>query len=479
MQLLLVSGLILLFCAVSSKILYKYGIPTLIVFLAIGMFMGSDGPGGIYFNDSELASKISNFGLIFIMFSGGFGTSWKAAKPIAAISSVLATAGVLLTALFIGLFAHFVLGFTMLEGMLLGSIVSSTDAASVFSILRSKKLNLKHGLAPILEMESGSNDPMSYMLTTIFLGLLTGNTQNVAVLLITQIIIGILFGALIGKAAVWLVNHINLDIDGLYSILVIGVVIISFTGADLLYGNGFLAVYITGIIMGNSRLVHKISLVRYFDGLSWLMQILLFFTLGLLVFPSRLPGIAASGFAVALFIIFIARPLAIFSILTFFKRPVKEQMLVAWVGFRGAASIVFATYPLTAGLAIADNIFNIVFFVALVSVLVQGTLFVPIAKKLKLIEEEGTVLTTFTDYSGELRTEMLEVNISDKSPMANKAIMDLDIPMSILIVMIKRGGKLITPRGATIIKAGDTLMIASDNKEELEELYRKSKLNNI
>jgi potassium/hydrogen antiporter len=475
MQLLLISGIILLFCAVSSKVLYRFGIPTLVVFLAIGMFMGSDGPGGIYFDNAELASKICNFGLIFIMFSGGFGTSWKTAKPVAFASGVLATAGVALTALFIGIFAHFALGFTLLEGMLLGSIVSSTDAASVFSILRSKNLNLKSGLAPMLEMESGSNDPMSYMLTTIFLGLIIGGTQNVAMLLITQISIGLLFGALVGKAAVWLVNHINLDIDGLYSIIVIGVALISFAGADSLSGNGFLAVYITGIIMGNSKLVHKISLVRYFDGLSWLMQILLFFTLGLLAFPSNLPSVALPGLAVAIFIIFVARPLAIFSVLTLFKRPVKDQLLVSWVGFRGAASIVFATYPLTAGLPIANDIFNIVFFIALVSVLVQGTFFVPIARKLNLIEPEGTVLTTFTDYSGELRTEMLEINVSSESPIANRAIMDLNLPMSILIVMIKRGGRLITPRGATVIKAGDTIMLASDNKEELLELSEKAK----
>lgn len=475
MQLILISGIILLFCAISSKVLYRYGIPTLIVFLAIGMFMGSDGPGGIYFDNAELATKICNFGLLFIMFGGGFGTSWKTAKPVAVEAGILATIGVALTALFIGVFAHFALGFTLLEGMLLGSIVSSTDAASVFSILRSKKLNLKNGLAPMLEMESGSNDPMSYMLTTIFLGLIMGGTQNVALLLVTQITIGILFGALVGKAAVWLINHIDLDIDGLYSIIVIGVAIISFSGADMIKGNGFLAVYITGIIMGNSKLVHKISLVRYFDGLSWLMQILLFFTLGLLAFPSKLPSIALPGLAVAIFIILVARPLAIFSVLTLFKRPVKEQLLVSWVGFRGAASIVFATYPLTAGLGIAEDVFNIVFFVALVSVLVQGTLFVPIAKKLNLVEGEGTVLTTFTDYSGEMHTELLEVNIPYGSPMDSKAIMDLEIPMNILIVMIKRNGRLITPRGATILKSGDTLMLACDNKEELLDIYKSTR----
>lgn len=470
MVFLFVAGIILLVCAISSKVLYKYGVPTLIIFLAIGMLMGSDGIGGIYFDDSQLAQDLCNFGLIFIMFSGGFGTSWKAAKPVAFASGVLATLGVVLTALLIGVFAHFALGFTFLEGMLLGSIVSSTDAASVFSILRSKKLNLKNNLAPMLEMESGSNDPIAYMLTTIFLGLIIGEGQNIFLLLFLQITIGVLIGALIGKLGVWLINRINLDIDGLYSIIVIGIAILSYAGTTLLSGNGFLAVYITGLILGNSRLVHKISLVRYFDGLSWLMQILLFFTLGLLVFPSRLPGIALSGLAMAAFITFIARPVAIFAILTIFKRPVKDQLLVSWVGFRGAASIVFATYPLTAGLPVADAIFNIVFFVALVSVLVQGTLFIPIAKKLNLVGEEETVLKTFTDYSGEIHTELLELKLSKESPMADRAIMDLDIPIEILIVMIKRDGKMITPRGATVLKGGDTLMLACDNKKQLIEM---------
>ncbi|MBU5675192.1 potassium/proton antiporter [Alkaliphilus sp. MSJ-5] len=475
MNILLISGIILLTCAISSKVLYRYGIPTLAMFLAMGMIMGSEGIGGVYFDNAQLATSISNLGLVFIMFSGGFGTNWKTAKPVAFSSAVLATFGVALTALLIGIFSYFVLGLTFLEGMLLGSIISSTDAASVFSILRSKKLDLKNGLAPMLEMESGSNDPMAYMLTTIFLGLILGKGENVFLLLATQIALGLIVGAIVGKLAVWLINNIKLDIDGLYSIIVIGVALLSFALAELFAGNGFLAVYITGIIMGNSRLVHKVSLVRYFDGLSWLMQILLFFTLGLLVFPSRLLNVILPGIATAVFIIFVARPIAVFLILSLFKRPIKDQLLVSWVGFRGAAAIVFATYPLTAGLAVADYIFNIVFFVAVVSVLVQGTLFIPIAKKLNLIGSEETVLKTFTDYSGEIHAELLEVKIPEDSKIANKTIMDLDIPMDILIVMVRRNGKIITPRGATEIKAGDIMMLAGGNKEQLMSMDEKIK----
>lgn len=464
MNVLLIAAIILLVCAISSKVLYKYGIPTLIVFLAIGMFMGSDGPGGIYFKDPLLAQNLCNIGLMFIIFSGGFGTSWQTAKPVAFAAGVLSTLGVVLTAIAIGVFSHFVLGFSLPYGMLLGSIVSSTDAAAVFSILRSKKLNLRNGLAPMLEMESGSNDPMAYMLTTIFLGLITGESHNIWMLLATQIIIGVLTGIIIGKLAVLIINHINLDIDGLYSIVAIALVLLSFSISDIFSGNGFLSVYIAGLIMGNSRLVHKVSLVRYFDGISWLMQILLFFILGLLVFPSKLKGVILPGIVVAAFIIFLARPLAIFLILSLFKRTTKEKVLISWVGFRGAASVVFATYPLTQGLMMADEIFNIVFFIGLLSVLIQGTLFIPMAKKLGLVEDEENVLRTFTDYSGDIYAELLEIKISENSAFAGKSIINLDVPRDVLFVMIRRNGRMITPKGSTVIETGDIVMMAGDPK---------------
>lgn len=464
MNILLITGLILLFCVASSKILYKYGIPVLVIFLGMGMLMGSDGIGGIYFNSPSVAEQLSNIGLLFIMFSGGFETSWKTAKPVAAASIVLASLGVAMTAFLIGIFAYFVLGFSFLEGMLLGSIISSTDAASVFSILRSKNLNLKNGLAPMLEMESGSNDPMAYMLTTIFISLIVGKEQNIILLLTSQIVIGLLIGLLVGKIGVWIINNIKLDIDGLYYIVVISLALISLSGSNLIGGNGFLAVYITGLIIGNSRIIHKINLVRYFDGISWLMQIMLFFTLGLLVFPSQLPEIALKGIITAAFIILVARPIAVFIILTFFKKSNKDKLLVSWVGFRGAAAIVFATYPLTEGLPIANEIFNIVFFIAVVSVLVQGTFFIPLAKKLNLISEDQTTLKTFTDYTGEIYADLLEIEIPISRGLKEKAIMDLDIPEDVLIVMIKRDDKLITPKGNTMIKQGDTLMILGDEE---------------
>ncbi|MFA5522962.1 MAG: potassium/proton antiporter [Tissierellales bacterium] len=464
MNILLTAAIILLLCVISSKVLYKFGIPTLIIFLAIGMFMGSDGPGGIYFKDPILARDLCNIGLLFIIFSGGFGTSWETAKPVALSAGILATLGVVLTAFAIGGFSHFILGFPWVYGMLLGSIVSSTDAAAVFSILRSKNLNLKNGLAPMLEMESGSNDPIAYMLTTIFLGIIAGESNNIWLLLATQIVIGAVTGAIIGKLAVWVINHINLDIDGLYSITAIAIVLLSYSSADLLSGNGFLAAYITGLIMGNSRLIHKVNLVRFFDGVSWLMQIFLFFILGLLVFPSILKGIILPGIKVAFFIMFIARPLAVFPILSLFKRNNKEKLLVSWVGFRGAASIVFATYPLTKGVMMSEEIFNIVFFVGLLSVLVQGTIFVPIAKRLGLVEDGENVLRTFTDFSGEIYAELLEIKISKGSPFVGKSIIDIDVSRDISFVLIRRGNRMIAPRETTIIESGDIVVIAGDPK---------------
>lgn len=473
-NIIFVSGIILLICALSSKILYRYGIPTLVMFLAVGMFMGSDGFGGIHFDDPALAKNICDVGLLFIMFSGGLGTNWKTAKPVALPAVTLSTVGVALTAFIIGIFVHFALGFTLLEGMLMGSIVSSTDAAAVFSILRSKQLNLKNNLAPMLEMESGSNDPMANIMTIIFINLIIGKSQNIGLLLLGQILVGLLIGILAGKIGVWIVNNIALDVDGLYSIIVIGIALLSYSGANLAFGNGFLAVYITGLILGNSKMDHKISLVRYFDGISWLSQILLFFTLGLLVFPSKLPDVALVSLGTALFIIFLARPLVVFAILTVFKRPVKDSILVSWVGFRGAASIVFATYPLTAGLDVADDIFYIVFFVALVSVLIQGTLLGPLANKLDLVSLEETVLKTFTDYSGDIHAELLETSVCKGNKMVGKAVKDLNIPSEVLIVMIRRDGKLVTPRGSTIIKGEDILMLAGDH-DMLIEISEKTK----
>lgn len=468
---LLLFSIVLIICVLSSKLLYRFGVPTLLIFLCLGMLLGYDGIGGIYFDDSLLTQKISSIGLVFIMFYGGFGVNWQSAKPVAPQAVLLSTLGVVFTAILVGAFSHWILGVTLLEGMLLGAIISSTDAASVFSILRSKNLNLKGGLASMLEIESGSNDPFSYMLTVIVISLLTNTSeQSIVYLLFNQIFFGLAIGFILSLIAVFVMRNIHLEIDGLYPIFTIGIVLLGYTLCELVGGNGFLAVYIIGIIMGNSKIVHKRSLVHFFDGLSWLMQIILFFTLGLLVFPSQLPSVFLTGMIISVFLVFVARPIAVFSILSWFKTPIKQQLLVSWVGLRGAASIVFATYALVNKISIANEIFNTVFFIALSSVLVQGTLIPRIAKRLDLVEEEISVYKTFNDYQDNTGTKLLELEIKENSPWQGKSIMDANIPEEILVVMIKRKDEVITPKGLTVIHAGDTLVLSSNDFDGIKAL---------
>jgi cell volume regulation protein A len=467
---ILLAGIVLFLSVFTSKVMYRFGVPTLLIFISLGIILGSEGLGGIYFADYSLAGTIAQIALMVIIFSGGFDTSWKSAKSSAPLAITLSSVGVVLTAVFVGTFAHFVIGLSWLEGLLLGSIVSSTDAASVFSIFRSRNLNLKGNLASTLEVESGSNDPFAYMMTILFLSIIQGSSSGIGLMLLQQLAFGIAIGLAIGFLSVYFINHVNLAIDGLYIIIAIAVMMLSFGLASFVGGNGFLAVYLTGIVLGNRPLTHKISLIKFFDGLTWLMQILLFFTLGLLVFPSQVIGVFWQGLAIALFISFIGRPLAVFLIMTIFKRSLKEKALISWVGFRGAASIVFAIYPLMNALPSGELIFNIVFFVALFSVIVQGTFLVPFARKLGLTEDEGTVLKTFTDYRGDIYTDLLDMKIEHDSTAVGKKIRELKIPGEILIVMIKRGGKILTPRANTVIQANDILMLASDSKEELLSL---------
>lgn len=468
-QALLIAGIILLVCVLSSKLLYRFGIPTLLIFMTLGMLLGSDGIGGIYFDNYILTQQISNIGLVFIMFYGGFGFNWRAAKPIAIQATLLSTLGVVITALLVGLFSYLILGVTLLEGMLLGAIVSSTDAASVFSILRSKKLNLKGGLASMLEMESGSNDPMAYMLTIVVLSMITNTGhQSILHLLSTQIAFGLIIGFTLSLAAVYTLRQVPLEIDGLYPIFIVAAVLLGYSLSEGIGGNGFLAVYIIGVVIGNSKIPHKRSMVHFFDGLSWLMQIVLFFTLGLLVFPSQLPSVFFSGLAIAVFLVVIARPVAVISILSWFKTPLKQQALVSWVGLRGAASIVFATYALTNKLPIANEVFNTVFFIALFSVVIQGTMIPQIAKHLNLVEKEHSVFKTFNDYPDEIHTKLTEYVIRKDNPWANKTIMDANIPEEILVVMIKRKEEIITPKGSSIIKPDDVLVLIGNNFDELQ-----------
>ena len=468
---MIAGALVLLLCIGFSKLLYRFGLPSLLIFIVLGMLAGSDGIGGVYFDDYALAQALSSIALIFIMFFGGFSTNWKAAKPVAVPAILLSSLGTALTALLTGLFCHFVLHFPLLESLLLGSVVASTDAASVFSILRSRKLNLKGGLASLLEIESGSNDPFAFMLTVIVLTMMAGKDASGSfLLLLQQIGFGLLIGGLLGLGAIWLLRRVRFEVEAFYPLFVAAVAVLCYALCDAVGGNGFLCVYIAGILLGNSKIPHTRNLVHFFDGVSWLMQILLFFALGLLAFPSRLPAVAWPSILISLFMIFVARPATVFAILSWFKVPVRQQLLVSWVGIRGAASIVFAIYAVTDSAALQTDVFHIIFCIVLFFVLVQGTLMPTVAKKLNLVEKETSVLKTFNDYQDESYMELAEMKLSKHHPWCGRALMDIELPDDILVVLIQRGKESVVPRGSTILHPGDTLVLNGADEEALRSL---------
>ena len=478
-SLMIICSLVLLICITSTKILYKFGVPILLIFIVLGILFGSDGIVGIYFDNYELASDICSIALIFIMFYGGFGTNWKMAKPIAVQSILMSSLGVVITAGLTGLFSSIVFKTSLLEGLLIGAVIASTDAAAVFAILRSQKLNLKGSIASILEIESGSNDPFAYMLTIIILGLMSNQGYgSIVPMLLNQIIVGILASIVLAKLSVYLLRNVMFEIEGFYPIFITAISILSYSLSEYFGGNGYLSVYITGIIIGNSKIPHKKSIFQFFDGVSWLMQILLFFLLGLLAFPSQMPSVMFKGISISIFMILIARPIATFSILSWFKVPIKEKLFISWVGIRGAASIVFAIFAVTYDVHINYDIFHIIFFIALFSVSVQGTLIPKVERKLDLIDDDQSVLKTFNDYKENKSTKLIEFTISENSPIANKSIMDSNIPEDILVVMIKRKGDVLVPNGSTVILPGDTLVLSGNTLANFE-YYKEGKSTNL
>ncbi|MCL2088154.1 MAG: potassium/proton antiporter [Oscillospiraceae bacterium] len=473
---LIVVSLIVLLCIFLNKALYRFGVPSLLVFLVLGMLMGSDGIGGIYFDNFDIAEEVSYFALVFIMFYGGFGTKWDTAKPVAVKAGIMSSLGTVITAVVIGFFCSIIFGVPFLYGLLFGSIVGSTDAASVFSILRSRKLNLKNGLAPLLELESGSNDPFAYMMTTLTISVIQVQGEDMGVFSIVgtiaaQIGIAVTIGTVIAVATVFVLKHLNLEVDGFYPILIFAIIILSFSLCSMIGGNGFLCVYILGIIVGNSSFFNKISTVNFFDSISWIMQIMLFFILGLLSFPSHLPSVAIPGIIISVLLIVAARPLATFSILSWFRVPFKDQILVSWVGLRGAASIVFAVVAIKAfGDGLPYDLFHLVFFVALFSVMIQGTLMPLIANKLDLVDkdDENAVMKTFTDYFDETNTNLSEYRITKSDRFWGKCIAQADIPENILILLIKRGDGIILPKGSTEFMEDDILVMSGDGQLSMQ-----------
>lgn len=477
-NILLIGSILLLVSIIAGKTTDKLGVPTLIFFLVIGMLAGSEGIGGIHFNNAQLAQFIGIVALNFILFSGGLDTNWQSIKPILKRGIVLSTLGVLLTAITVGIFVHLIADFSLLEGLLLGAIVSSTDAAAVFSILRNKGVGLKGYLRPTLELESGSNDPMAYFLTISLTTILANADMTIVKLVpifLKGFIIGGLMGYIMGKTSHWLVNNIKLNSDGLYPVLMLGIAMFTYSATDFMGGNGFLAIYLCAVILGNSNFIHKKSLIKFYDGQAWLMQIIMFLTLGLLVFPSKVIPVIGIGLLISAFLIFVARPIGVFASLAFFKVNIRGKLFLSWVGLRGAVPIVFATYPLIAGLPKAEMIFNLVFFISVTSVLIQGTTLPYVAKFLHVAvpEKVRRRMGVDLDLVEVEKSELSEMKIGSGSPMIGKKIVSLGIPKTIRIITLKRNGKYIIPDGSTKLVLDDILLVLAEDKETLEKLLDK------
>lgn len=467
---LLGASVLLLLSIVASKVASIIRVPALIIFILVGMIAGSEGPGGIEFDDAWAAQLLGVIALAFIIFSGGLHSSWKSVSPVLWTGVSLSTIGVFLTAILVGLFVYYLLDFSILTALLLGAIVSSTDAAAVFSVMSSSGTKLKGGLKDLLEFESASNDPMAVILTLGFIHLITNPEASIwsmVFLLIQQMALGIIIGFVMGKAIVFKVNRLRLDYEGLYPVLTLALVIFTYGLTASVGGSGFLAVYIAGLILGGSDFVHKQSLTRFHDGLAWLMQIIMFLILGLLVFPSQVVPIILSGILISLFLIFIARPIGVFLSLPFGKTSLKEKTFISWVGLRGAVPIILATFPLLAGVPNADILFNVVFFIVITSVLIQGTTIPLAAKWLGVDAPDSKTKTDHVEFefSYDNNSQKTELVIPQNSVVIGEQIVELGLPKSAIIILIKRENKSIVPRGGTVLEAGDKLLFLAESKD--------------
>ena len=468
---LLVAAIVIVLCVILNNVSNKIGIPMLLAFILLGMAFGSDGVVKIAFDNFDVTETICSVALIFIMFYGGFGTRWKEARPVVVKAGILSTLGVALTAGLTGLFCHYVLKMPAAFGFLIGAVLSSTDAASVFSILRSRKLGLKYNTASLLEIESGSNDPCSYMLTVIMMAVIEGTTSGgrIAYMIFAQIVYGAAIGAVIAVATVWLMKHFRSSTAGFDTLFILAVAIFSYAIPNLVGGNGYLSAYIVGIVLGNANIRGKKSLVPFFDGLTNLMQIIIFFLLGLLSFPSQLPSIAVPAILIALFMTIVARPLSVFAIMAPFKSRWRQQVLVSFVGLRGAASVVFAIMAMPAAQKLTGNqhdLFNIVLMIVLLSISLQGSLIPAVARSLKMTSSEEDILKTFTDYSDNMDVSFVQMDISEKDSWNGKVIKDLPIPHDTLVAAILRDGKAIIPSGRTKILPGDKVIMSARDFED-------------
>lgn len=461
-----ITGLLLLLGVFASQLSERAGVPALLLFLGLGMLAGVDGPGGINFDDAHLTNAVGALALAFILFDGGFNTRWASARPVLLTGTILSTLGVMLTCGVMAAFAHWVMGLPLETALLLGAIVSSTDAPAVFSILGSKSLGLKGKLKPLLEFESGSNDPTAVFLTLGVLELLiTPQPAPSPWLLVGKFAAQMILGAALGLALGWLATRVllkvRLDYEGLYPVFGVCVALICYSLTALAHGNGFLAVYICGMVMGNGDYLYKRSLNKFLDALSWLMQIGMFLILGLLVNPHDLGAVALTGLSASVFLMFVARPAAVFLAMLGSGYSLREQLFVAWTGLKGAAPIILATYPLLAGYDQGHFLFNLIFFLVLTSVLLQGKTLPLVARWLKVDKpfqpDPSYPLEFNRTFAGSDNTQ--DVAIEPGAAIIGRQVQELGLPNGVLILLIHRDGNFLVPKGKTNLEAGDNLLL--------------------
>ena len=475
-QLLVIGSLLLLLSVVSSKASGKLGLPTLLLFLAIGMLAGWVARGQHGFDNPQLAQSVGILALALGVFAGGLQTDWASVRPVLRNGLALSTVGVFISAVLVAGFAHLALGLSLLEGLLLGAIISSTDASTVFGLLRSERVNLRGQLRPLLELESGSNDPMAFFLTASMIYLITHPGASALALIphfVQQMGLGAALGLAMGRGAVGLVNHLRLEHDGLYPVLTVAVALLTYSATSALGGNGFLAVYAAGLVMGNSDFIHKKSLIRFHDGLAWLMQIAMFVLLGVLVPLAQVGAIWPRGCLLALFLIIVARPVTVFLTLFFSGLGWRDKALIAWVGLRGATPIILATFPLLGGVSKAPLIFDLVFFVVTMSVLLKGASLKRVARWLGVdapVSRKRPAPLEFVRTHG-VKSDLMELAIPPDSAAAGKCIVDLGLPKGTLVVLIGRGAEFMIPSGGTALERGDTLLVLADH-DSLRETKR-------
>lgn len=478
--LLAMSGLFFV-SLMAGKAGYRFGVPALLLFLSVGMLAGSDGLG-IHFEDLHTSQAIGTVALCFILFSGGMDTKIEEIRPVVWQGVILATFGVLITAVLTGLVTWWVLGMThasagvgLTTSLLLAATMSSTDSASVFSILRSRGLHLKNNLRPMLELESGSNDPMAYILTITLIQIIRmGSSPNYVTatgMLLSQLAIGAALGYALGRLAVPVINRIRIDNQSLYPILLLTICLFIFSSVHFMGGNAYLAVYVGGLILGNSRFAHKRSSMAFFDGLAWLSQLTLFLTLGLLVNPRELLPIAVPGLIISAAMILITRPATVFfCLLPFRKMPFADKSFVSWVGLRGAVPIIFAMIPLVENVPHARLIFNIVFFCTLTSLVIQGTTLPKVAQWLHLTEEPAPIrgLESFDlDISDEVKSVTTEITVNQRALLFGNTLMEMPLPENTIVVLVRRGDKYFVPTGQTPLMENDRLLIITDDHAAL------------